>query len=439
MRLLKILVVGAGGREHALTWALAQSPQVEAIFVAPGNAGTSWPALPGRAPATNVPLAVDDITGLLQFAQQQAIDLTVVGPELPLTLGIVDQFQQAGLPIFGPSQAASQLEGSKQFAKTFMQTQGIPTAAFAAFHDYEAACAYVRQQTQRSAELVIKADGLAAGKGVFVCNNAGEAFSALHMLLVERTLGAAGEIVVIEERLAGPEVSLLAFTDGKTVVAMPPARDHKRINDGDQGPNTGGMGAYAPAPDVDAALVEQMMQTVLQPAVTGMAQRGTPYVGVLYAGVMLTPQGPMALEFNCRFGDPETQVLLPLITNLLEVLLACIEKRLDQVPLQTTTGACATVVLASRGYPGAYPVGLPITGLAAQSISLTSANQADLFIFHAGTAQQQGQVVTAGGRVLAISGRGEDLPAALARAYAGVHQVHFAGMHYRKDIGAQTP
>ncbi|MCX6043603.1 MAG: phosphoribosylamine--glycine ligase, partial [Chloroflexi bacterium] len=255
MHLLKVLVIGAGGREHALAWALAQSPQVAAIFVAPGNAGTSWPASARCAPATNVALAVDDIPALLEFAQQQAIDLTVVVAELPLTLGIVDQFQQAGLRIFGPSLAASQLEGSKSFAKTFMQAQGIPTAAFATFRDYEEACDYVVQQTQRTTGLVVKADGLAAGKGVFVCSTADEAFSALRTLLLDRTLGAAGETVVIEARLSGPEVSLLAFTDGVTVAAMPPARDHKRIFDGDQGPNTGGMGAYAPTPDVDADLV----------------------------------------------------------------------------------------------------------------------------------------------------------------------------------------
>ncbi|CAN5837084.1 phosphoribosylamine--glycine ligase [soil metagenome] len=440
VHLLKLLVIGAGGREHALAWALAQSPQVEAIFVAPGNAGTSWPASAQRAVATNVAIAVDDLPALLQFAQQQAIDLTVVGPELPLTLGIVDQFQQAGLRIFGPSQAASQLEASKGFAKTFMQAQGISTAAFATFREYEEACDYVVKQTQRSAAptgLVVKADGLAAGKGVFVCSTADEAFSALHTLMVERTLGAAGETVVIEARLSGPEVSLLAFSDGVTVAAMPPARDHKRIFDGDQGPNTGGMGAYAPTPDVDAGLVAQLVQTVLQPAVAGMAQRGTPYVGVLYAGVMLTPQGSMTLEFNCRFGDPETQVLLPLITNLLDVIQACLDQRLDQVPLQTIPGACATVVLAAPGYPGAYPVGLPITGLDAPPAH-PKVHHEDLIIFQAGTTRKQDQVVTAGGRVLAVSGRGDDLATALARAYAGVQQIHFEGMHYRKDIGAQA-
>lgn len=432
MSKLKILIVGGGGREHALAWALAQDQGVQQIFVAPGNAGTSWPATSTRAASTNIPLAVDNLVGLRQFAREQGIDLTVVGPELPLTLGIVDLFQQAGLRIFGPNQAASQLEASKAFAKSFMQTHGIPTAAFATFHDYETACDYVASQPAAQAGLVVKADGLAAGKGVFVCSTSDEAFSALHTLLVERALGAAGETVVIEERLSGPEVSLLAFTDGVTVMAMPPARDHKRIYDHDQGPNTGGMGAFAPTPDVDANLVTTIVETILQPTVRGMAALGTPYVGVLYAGVMLTPRGPMTLEFNCRFGDPETQVLLPLIPNLLEILLACTEKQLDQVAAQPTPGACATIVLAAPGYPGAYPVGLPITGL--ESL----ANDPDLLVFHAGTTEQAGQIVTAGGRVLAISGRGADLPTALARAYAGVKQVHFEGLHYRKDIGV-TP
>lgn len=432
MNLLKVLIIGSGGREHALAWAMARTPQVQQVYVAPGNAGTTWPAAVGRAAATNVPLKVDDLAGLHAFAQEQAIDLTIVGPELPLTLGIVDKFQQAGLRIFGPTKAASQLEGSKAFSKAFMQAQAIPTADFVTFRDYAAAHAYVlrRSETTPAAfNLVIKADGLAAGKGVFVCDTVDEAVAALHSLLVERSLGAAGDTVVIEERLSGPEVSLLAFTDGVSVVAMPPARDHKRVFDEDQGPNTGGMGAFAPAPDVDAALVETITQTILQPAVRGMAEQGTPYVGVLYAGVMLTPQGPMTLEFNCRFGDPETQVLVPLIPNLLEIFLACTEQRLDQVQSHWSSGACATVVLASPGYPGTYPTGLPITGLDALGAD------PDLLVFHAGTAQKNGQVVTAGGRVLAISGRGRDLRAALARAYAGVEQVHFDGMHYRKDIG----
>lgn len=431
MNLLNVLIIGSGGREHALAWAMARTPQVQQVYVAPGNAGTTWPVAVGRAAATNIPLKVDDLAGLRAFAQEQAVDLTIVGPELPLTLGIVDEFQQAGLRIFGPSKAASQLEGSKAFSKAFMQAQAIPTAPFVTFRDYAAARAYVlrRSETTSAFNLVIKADGLAAGKGVFVCDTVDEAVAALHSLLVERSLGAAGDTVVIEERLSGPEVSLLAFTDGVSVVAMPPARDHKRVFDEDQGPNTGGMGAFAPAPDVDAALVETIMQTILQPAVRGMAEQGMPYVGVLYAGVMLTPQGPVTLEFNCRFGDPETQVLVPLIPNLLEIFLACTEQRLDQVQSQWAAGACATVVLASPGYPGAYPTGLPITGLDALDAD------PDLLVFHAGTAQKNNQVVTAGGRVLAISGRGKDLPTALARAYAGVEQMHFDGMHYRKDIG----
>lgn len=422
-----ILIVGSGGREHALAWALARDPRVTQVWVAPGNAGTQWAAAAGRAAASNVALRVDDLAGLRAFALEQQVDLTVVGPEAPLALGIVDHFQAAGLRIFGPSQAASQLEASKVFAKTFMRDQGIPTAPFACFADYAGARHYVFEHNL--APIVIKADGLAAGKGVFVCDSQDEALAALHTLLVERAMGAAGDQVVIEERISGPEVSLLAFSDGQSVVTMPPARDHKRIFDGNQGPNTGGMGAFAPAPDVSPALVTEITRTILQPAIDGMRARGTPYVGVLYAGVMLTAQGPMTLEYNCRFGDPETQVLLPLIPNLLDLLVACTAGNLHNVPLQQRPGACATVVLASPGYPGAYPTGLPIHGLE------QLADQADMIAFHAGTAVKDGEIVTAGGRVLAISGLGVDLAAALAQAYAGAAQVQFAGMHYRRDIG----
>ncbi len=423
-----ILIVGAGGREHALAWALARSSGVEQVFVAPGNAGTQWPATATHAACTTLPQRVDDLDNLLAFARAQHIDLTVVGPELPLSLGLVDRWQAAGLRVFGPSQAASQIETSKVFAKQFMQQQGIPTAAFVACSDYAQACQVVQDWGQGK-PLVIKADGLAAGKGVFVCDTVDEALAALHSLLVERVLGAVGDQVIIEERLSGPEVSLLAFSDGVTVRAMPPARDHKRIFDGNRGPNTGGMGAFAPTPDVTPALVQQIVTQILQPAVQGMAQRSTPYVGVLYAGVMLTATGPMTLEFNCRFGDPETQVLVPLLPNLLDLLVACTEQRLHEVTDLPPSGACATVVLAAPGYPGAYATGAAIHGLE------TIADQPDLLVFHAGTVRQGEQIVTAGGRVLAVSGLGADLSQALTRAYAGVNQIHFAGMHYRKDIG----
>lgn len=432
----KILLIGGGGREHALAWALARAPGVEQVFVAPGNAGAQWPAITGCAACANVALCVDDLIGLRAFAQEQCIDLTVVGPELPLTLGIVDHFQAAGLCIFGPSQAACQLEASKVFAKQFMRDHGIPTANFATFNTYAQAAEYVLDLSKRQCSdpsavqgFVVKADGLAAGKGVFVCDTAEEALTALESLLLEKILGEAGAQVVIEERLHGPEVSLLAFTDGVTVIPMPPARDHKRIFDGNQGPNTGGMGAFAPAPDVGLDLVQTIVETILQPAVRGMAARGTPYVGVLYAGVILTKRGPMALEYNCRFGDPETQALVPLMPNLLEVLTACTTGRLHEVQLQLRPGACATVVLAAPGYPGAYATGEVITGLE------QLADQPDIIAFHAGTGLRKGQVVTSGGRVLAISGLGANLAIALERAYAGVQQVQFAEMHYRRDIG----
>jgi phosphoribosylamine--glycine ligase len=340
-------------------------------------------------------------------------------------------FQQHGLAVFGPSRAAAQLEASKAFSKIFMREHGIPTAGFEIFQDYEKARRYVMQQNR---PLVIKADGLAAGKGVVVCDGPVEALAALRRMLLEREFGDAGASVLVEERLAGREVSLLAFSDGRSVVAMPPARDYKRVFDGDRGPNTGGMGAYAPVPDLSAAQLEGIRQTILQPTIDGMAERGTPYVGVLYAGLMLTSAGPQVLEFNCRFGDPETQVILPLLeTPLDQVLQACVAGRLDQAALRWNPGACATVVLAAPGYPGSYPKGLPISGLG--SAALDSGEQ---IVFHAGTCGPTDRPVTSGGRVLAVSGLGQDLRAALERAYAGVEQVHFEGAHYRRDIGGKV-
>jgi len=428
---LRILIIGGGGREHALAWALARSPGVAQIYVAPGNAGTSWQASANCAPSESLPVADCDLPGLLRLAQERSIDLTVVGPEAPLAAGLVDAFQERGLRVFGPSRAAARLEASKVFAKVFMREQSIPTADFAVFEDYDAARRYVARQNR---PLVIKADGLAAGKGVVVCDGPAEALAALRRMLVEREFGAAGATVLVEERLAGREVSLLAFSDGRTVAPMPPARDHKRVYDGDRGPNTGGMGAYAPAHDLSAAQLDRICRTILQPAIDGMAARGTPYVGVLYAGLMLTKHGPQVLEFNCRFGDPETQVILPLLeTSLDEAVLACVAGRLDQVALRWRPGACATVVLASPGYPGAYPKGLPIAGLDA-----TAFDTDELMVFHAGTAGPADRPVTSGGRVLAVSGMGADMRSALARAYAGVERVSFEGMHYRRDIGGRS-
>ncbi|MEZ4646351.1 MAG: phosphoribosylamine--glycine ligase [Chloroflexota bacterium] len=418
MNELSVLIIGSGGREHALAWKLAQSPRVRQIFIAPGNAGTA-------VHGTNLPIGAEDIDRLVLWARGNKIDLTVVGPEVPLALGIVDTFRAAGLPIFGPSQAAAQLEASKAFAKQFMQEAGIPTATFAAFHDYTEAQAYAHSC---NGEIVVKASGLAAGKGVVVCDNLGEALDALRQIMADRAFGASGDEVIIEERLSGPEVSLLAFCDGKTAVPLIPARDHKRAYDGDQGPNTGGMGVYAPPSDVDVALIDEIMRTVINPTVQGMAQRGTPYVGVLYAGIMLTANGPKVLEFNCRFGDPETQVILPLLDgDLAEIMLACIDGTLQPDMVRVQSGAAATVVMAAPGYPGSYPKGLPISGL--------DAVPSDVVLFHAGTAAAGGQIVTNGGRVLAVSAVGADLETAVARAYAGIAHIHFDGAHYRTDIG----
>ncbi|MCA9931146.1 MAG: phosphoribosylamine--glycine ligase, partial [Anaerolineales bacterium] len=353
---MKVLVVGSGGREHALVWKLAQSERVEQIFVAPGNAGTA-------VSATNIPIQANDVPKLVQFAQENNIGLTVIGPEVPLAAGVVDTFWAAGLTIFGPTQAAARLESSKAFAKAFMVKHGIPTAAAGTFTNYDDALTYVEAQ-HTAPGLVIKAGGLAAGKGVIICDDVAQAKTALQQIMVDRTFGSAGDEVVIEERLSGPEVSLLAFCDGKTAVPMLPARDHKRVYDNDKGPNTGGMGAFAPPRDVNQALIDEIMSTVIQPTIDGMAANGTPYAGVLYAGIMLTPDGPKVLEFNCRFGDPETQVILPMLdSDLADIMLACIAGRLQPEMVQRHDGGCATIVMASPGYPGSYPKGLPITGL----------------------------------------------------------------------------
>ena len=421
---MKLLVIGSGGREHALVWKLAQSAQVAQMFVAPGNPGTA-----AVAKCSNVEIGVEDSAALLAFAQHNNIELTVVGPEVPLALGIVDVFQRAGQKIFGPTHAAAQLEYSKAFSKQMMNACGVPTADFAVFENYSSAIQFAHSLPFATAPgCVVKVDGLAAGKGVFVCDDLSQADEALTHIMVENEFGASGGRVVIEERLSGREVSALAFVDGRNVVMMPPARDHKRVGDGDSGPNTGGMGAFAPAPDVSPEFMDDIKRTVIQPVVDGMAERGMPYIGVLYAGLMLTPRGLRTLEFNCRFGDPETQVLLPLLhSDLAEVLLACVNGALDPLNVQWHDGACATVVLASAGYPGVYAKGLPISGL--------DALPQDVMAFHAGTASKDGRVVTSGGRVLAVSAVGSDLNAALEKAYSSIKCIHFEGAHYRKDIG----
>jgi phosphoribosylamine---glycine ligase len=424
---MNILVIGSGGREHALAWALARSPQAGRIFVAPGNGGTEWPEGDARRPSQNIPLKANDIPGLLAFAQANEIGLTVVGPEAPLADGLVDAFQAAGLTVFGPTQAAAQLEASKAFAKAFMGRHNIPTAVYAEFTNAAAAEAYLDKW---EGPLVVKASGLAAGKGVIVCDNPAEGLAAVRQMLVEGAFGAAGQTVLLEERLTGPELSLMAFCDGRTIRLMPAARDHKRAYDNDAGPNTGGMGAFAPVPDLTAAEIAEIGELALQAAVDGMAAEGIPYIGVLYAGLMLTPDGPKLLEYNCRFGDPETQVVLPLLdSDLVEIMLACCQERLAEVEVNWRSGACATVVMAAPGYPANYPTGAPIRGLD------NAAQLSDLVVFQAGTARQEEQTVTAGGRVLAVSGLGDTVTTAVRRAYDGVARIHFAGAHYRRDIG----
>jgi phosphoribosylamine---glycine ligase len=401
----KVLVIGSGGREHAIAWTLERGGHK--VWVTPGNAGTQ-----------NAALDAADFNQIAQFVQKQAIDLTVVGPEAPLAAGIVDWFEARGLPIFGPTQEAARLEGSKDFAKQLMQISGVPTAQFASFGSQEAALDFLADPPFEA--LVVKADGLAAGKGVVVCDNLDQAREAVRKLFATQTT------ILLEERLSGPEVSLLAFCDGHTALPMVSARDHKRIFDNDQGPNTGGMGVFAPVPGMDAGWCEQMRQQVFLPILQAMRARGTPYVGVLYAGLMLTPEGVKVLEFNARFGDPETQVILPLLqSDLYGVMRACIQGSLDQVKLEFSSQSAVGVVLAAPGYPQSYPKGLPI-----QLEPLPE----DTLLFHAGTLQQD-TLVTAGGRVMCVTALGSNLAAARAKAYQAVSRVYFEGMHYRTDIG----
>jgi len=427
---MKVLLVGSGGREHALAWKLAQSPRLAKLWVAPGNAGTGQVSALGSRAAwpevENISIRAEDREALLAFARRQAVDLVVVGPEGPLAAGLADDLRAAGVAVFGPSRAAAQIEASKAFAKAFMARHGIPTARSAAFSDYAAAREYLHRQGR--ALPVLKASGLASGKGVVLPESLTAAEEALYAMMVSGELGSAGEEVVMEERLSGQEVSLLAFTDGVTVKAMPPAQDYKRLLDDDGGPNTGGMGACAPVPICPPDVADEMLRAVLQPAVDGLRAEGNPFVGVLYAGMMLTADGPRVLEFNCRFGDPETQAILPLLeTDLLTIFQACVDGRLDEVDIRWKKGAAACVVLASQGYPGKYATGHVINGLETLPEHTVA--------FHAGTKLSNGQVVTAGGRVLGITATGETLKDALERAYTAIARVNFAGMHYRRDIG----
>lgn len=419
---MKVLVVGNGGREHALAWKLLQSPKVQQVTCVPGNGGTA-----SLKRCQNLSLNLNDFEGMARFALVNGVGLVVVGPEAPLAVGITDYLRQHHLLVFGPTQAGAQIEASKAWAKDLMQEAGIPTARSAVFTDADSAIAYVRANT---APIVVKADGLAAGKGVTVAATVAEAEAAITAAFGGQ-FGAAGSRVVIEDCLVGQEVSVLALTDGLTIRPLLPAQDHKRIGEGDTGLNTGGMGAYAPAPIATPELMARIQSEILEPAIATLQKRGIDYRGVLYAGLMITPQGdPMVIEFNCRFGDPETQVVLPLLdTPLEDLLLACAQQTLANQPSITwKSEAAACVVLAAAGYPDSYQKGLPITGIEA-------AEDQGAVVFHAGTQLKQKILVSDGGRVLGVTATGENFDAALDQAYAAINQIQFEGMYYRRDIG----
>lgn len=415
---MRVLLVGSGGRESALAWKISQSPLLTVLYAAPGNPGIA-------RHATCLPVAADDVAGLVRVAVSEQIDLVVVGPEDPLALGLVDQLSERGILAFGPTQAAARLESSKAWAKEFMQQQGIPTANYRVFTDLAQAEQYVVDQ---SFPLVIKASGLAAGKGAVIVQDLDEAKTVLQEMLQSAKYGHAGQSVVVESYLIGPEVSLLALLDGENFLLLPAAQDHKRIFDGDQGPNTGGMGAYSPVPVFTAELEQQVVQQVLLPTIRGMRAEGCPFRGVLYLGLMLTESGPQVIEFNARFGDPETQVVLPRIkSDLLPLLHAAATGQLAGISLQVSTQACASVILSAPGYPGPYPKGLPISGL-------SKAEELDCLVFHAGTSRQAAGLVTSGGRILAVSALGDTLAAAVDAAYRGVRTINIPDAYYRRDI-----
>lgn len=418
---MKVLIVGGGGREHALACKIKKSPRVKEIYCAPGNAGIA-------RDATCVPISAEDIAGLLAFAREKGIDLTLVGPEAPLNAGIVDEFTAAGLTIFGPSRAAAEIEGSKVLSKDIMAKYNIPSAKYAVFTDPASASRYIEEI---GAPIVVKAEGLAAGKGVIVAQDVPQALAAVRQIMVERAFGEAGNRVVVEECLTGEEVSILAFTDGKTVVPMVSSQDHKRVFDNDEGPNTGGMGAYAPAPVYTPEVHREVMEKILIPTIRAMDAEGRTYRGVIYAGLMVTEDGPKVLEFNARFGDPEAQPVLPLLkTDLLEIIDAILARRLDQIEIEWEDAASICVVLASGGYPGSYEKGKVIHGLDEVTPGV--------MVFHAGTAMKDDQIVTAGGRVLGVTSVAPDIASAIRLAYAAAEKIHFEGMHYRRDIGRRA-
>jgi phosphoribosylamine--glycine ligase len=419
---MKILIVGNGGREHALAWKVKQSPKVEQVFVAPGNAGTAL-----ESGVENIAIAVTDIPQLLEFAQKELIDLTIIGPEVPLTMGIVDSFKQAGLPCFGPTAKAAQLEGSKSFCKDFMVRHNIPTAQYQSFTDQNLAIAYIKAQ---GAPIVVKADGLAAGKGVLVAQTELEAISAVEDMLSGNVFGTAGSRVVIEEFLQGEEASFIVIADGKHALAMATSQDHKARDNGDKGPNTGGMGAYSPAPVVTPEIHKRVMQEVIEPTLAGMIADGNPYTGFLYAGLMIAPDGALkVLEYNCRFGDPETQpIMMRLKSDLVDLCEAALAGNLDKSSSEWDARAALGVVMAAGGYPDAYQQGAVITGLPDKETEGSK-------VFHAGTKQSGDTVVTAGGRVLCACTLGETIKEAQTKAYGLANRIHWDNVYYRTDIG----
>ncbi|WP_305813001.1 phosphoribosylamine--glycine ligase [Photobacterium leiognathi] len=419
---MKVLIIGNGGREHALGWKVAQNPQVETVFIAPGNAGTAL-----EPKLENVAIGVEDIAVLVEFAQNNQIALTIVGPEAPLVIGVVDAFRAAKLPIFGPTEAAAQLEGSKAFTKDFLARHNIPTAEYQNFTEIEPALAYLKQ---KGAPIVVKADGLAAGKGVIVAMTEQEAEDAVRDMLAGNAFGEAGHRVVIEEFLDGEEASFIVMVDGKNVLPMATSQDHKRVGNGDTGPNTGGMGAYSPAPVVTQEIHDRVMKEVIYPTVEGMAAEGAPYTGFLYAGLMIMSDGtPKVIEYNCRFGDPETQpIMLRMQSDLVELCLAAIDGKLDTVESKWDPRASIGVVLAAGGYPASYNKGDVISGLPQQEVAGEK-------VFHAGTTNNQGDIVTNGGRVLCATAMGDSVLEAQQRAYALAKKISWDGMFHRDDIG----
>ena len=418
---MKVLVVGSGGREHAVIRKLAENPEIDRIFCAPGNGGIS-------VQAQLVEIKATDVEGMVTFAKKEGIDFVVVTPDDPLVLGMADAMEEAGIPAFGPSKKAAQIEGSKVFAKNLMKKYGIPTAKYEVFDDPSKVIAYIERENQFPA--VIKADGLALGKGVVIARNLAEAKEAVHSIMEDKIFGKSGNQVVVEEFLTGKEVSVLAFTDSHTISPMISSMDHKRVYDNDEGPNTGGMGTIAPSPYYTPEVAKRCMEEIFLPTMEAMKKEGRPFKGCLYFGLILTERGPKVIEYNCRFGDPETQVVLPLLkTDLFTIMRAVRDERLGEVDIQWSTGAAACVVLASGGYPKKYETGLPIEGLD------ENGGHPGVIVYHAGTKKQDGRFLTAGGRVLGVTGLGETLPQALEKAYGAVREITFKNAHYRTDIG----